>query len=187
MTVPLAITYRDLESTPAIEAFVRRWVDKLETIYPRIERCEVVIERPHQHRHQGQPFHVRVSLAVPGPDVTISRDHALDGAHEDVYVAIRDAFRAARRKLEDHARLMRHDVKTAVAPAHGRVTYVDVEGQWGYLESEGRQIYFHRHSVLDAEPLAVGDEVRFHEEPGDKGPQASSLERVGEHGRHAVP
>lgn len=183
---PLTITFRDLESTPAIEGFVRRWASKLETAYDRIERCQVVIERPHQHRRQGQHYHVRVTLAVPGPDVEVSRDHALDGAHEDLYVAIRDAFRAARRQLEDHARRQRADVKTHVEPEHGRVAYLDVEGEWGYLDAQGRQVYFHRNSVLDRAALAVGDEVRFTEEPGVKGPQATSVTRVGEHGRHEL-
>jgi hypothetical protein len=65
---------------------------------------------------------------------------SLDGAHEDAYVAVRDAFRAARRQLEAHARRQRHELKTRVEPAHGRVTYVDVEGEWGLLDASGRQI-----------------------------------------------
>jgi len=100
MAIPLSIAFRDMEKTPAIERFVQRWATRLEQVHPRIERCNVLIERPHQHQHQGQRFHVRVSLSVPGPDIVVSRDHALDGAHEDLYVAIRDAFRAARRQLE---------------------------------------------------------------------------------------
>jgi ribosomal subunit interface protein len=186
MAFPLNITFRDMERTPALDQFVQRWVSKLEQVYPRIERCDVLIERPHQHRHQGQRFHVRISLAVPGPDIVVSRDHAFDGAHEDLYVAIRDAFRAARRQLEDHARRQRQDVKTSALPDQGRVTYVDAEGEWGYLESDGRQVYFHRNSVLGAAPLAVGDEVRFSEERGDKGPQASSVARIGEQGHHQL-
>ncbi|HET7506482.1 MAG TPA: HPF/RaiA family ribosome-associated protein [Kofleriaceae bacterium] len=186
MSFPLTITFRDLEPSPAIESFIRRWASRLDTVYDRIERCQVVIERPHQHHHQGQRYHVRVTLAVPGPDVEVSRDHALDGAHEDLHVAIRDAFRAARRQLEDHARRERADVKTRVEPEHGRITYLDVEGEWGYLDANGREIYFHRNSVLEPGALAIGDEVRFTEEPGVKGPQATSVARIGEHGRHAL-
>jgi len=175
-------------ASPAIEEFIRQWAVKLEHVYPRIERGHVVIERPHQHHHQGQRVHVTVTLAVPGPDVIVSRDHALDGSHENIYVAVRDAFHAARRQLEDHARRQRQDVKTRVEPEHGRVTYVDAEGEWGYLEAGGRQLYFHRNSVLDeGQQLAVGDEVRFTEELGDKGPQATSIARVGEHGHHELP
>lgn len=187
MPFPLTITYRDLTPSPAIEGFVRRWASRLETVYDRVERCQVVIERPHQHHRHGQRYHVRVTLAVPGPDIEVSRDHALDGAHEDLYVAIRDAFRAARRQLEDHARRQRADVKTHVEPEHGRVTYLDVEREWGYLDADGRQVYFHRNSVIDHAELAVGDEVRFTDEPGVEGPQATSVARVGEHGHHELP
>lgn len=112
MSFPLTISFRDLEPSPAIEDYIRSWAAKLETAYDRIERCQVVIERPHQHHHQGQRFHVRITLAVPGPDIEVSRDHSLDGGHEDLHVAVRDAFLAARRQLEDHARRQRGDVKT---------------------------------------------------------------------------
>lgn len=117
---PLTITFRDLRSSSTIESFIRRWASKLETAHGRIERCHVVIERPHQRHHHGQRYHVRIALAVPGPDVEVSRDHSLDAAHEDLYVAIRDAFRAARRQLEDQARRQRADVKTHAEPEHGR-------------------------------------------------------------------
>lgn len=187
MSIPLTITFRDLEPSAAAEDFIRTWVSKLETVYDRIERCQVTIERPHQHHHQGQRYHVRVTVAVPGPDIEVTRDHALDGAHEDLYVAIRDAFRAARRQLEDHARRQRADVKAHAEPEHGRVTYLDIEGEWGYLDAGGRQVYFHRNSVLDHAALAVGDEVRFAEEPGVKGPQATSVARIGKHGHHERP
>lgn len=188
MPFPLRVTFRDMEPSPAVDELVRQWAGKLEHVYDRIERGQVVIERPHQHHHQGQRVHVTVTLAVPGPDVIVSRDHALDGAHESVYVAVRDAFQAARRQLEDHARRRRQEVKARVEPEHGRVTYVDAEGEWGYLESGGRQLYFHRNSVLDeGRALAVGDEVRFTEGRGDKGPQATSVARIGKHGRHELP
>jgi ribosome-associated translation inhibitor RaiA len=116
MSLPLTITFRNLRSSPTVEAFIRRWASKLETAFDRIERCTVVIERPHLRHHQGQRYGVRVTLAVPGADINVSRDHALDGAHEDLYVAIRDAFRAARRQLEDHARRGRGEVKAHSAP-----------------------------------------------------------------------
>ncbi|MGE0400433.1 MAG: HPF/RaiA family ribosome-associated protein [Kofleriaceae bacterium] len=185
MPIPLRVTFRDMQSTPALEELVRDWVAKLEHVEPRIEHCDVVIDRPHQHHQHGQRVHVRVSVAVPGRDAIVSRDHSLDGAHEDAYVAIRDAFQAARRQLEDHVRRQRHDVKTKVEPEHGRVSYLDVQGEWGYIDANGRRLYFHRNSVIGDE-LSLGDEVRFHEERGDKGPQASSVTRVGEHGRHVL-
>jgi len=100
-----------MRTSPALENFVRTWTLKLEHVYPRISRCNVVIERPHQHKRHGQRVHVRVSLSVPGCDAIVSGDHSLDGAHEDAYVAIRDAFRAARRQLDERVRRRRHDAK----------------------------------------------------------------------------
>ncbi len=186
MPFPTSITFRDMDSSPALEQLVRESADKLEQFHHRIERCEVVIDRPHQHHRQGQHIRVRITVAVPGPDVVVSRDPGRDGAHEDAQVAVRDAFKAVRRQLEDRSRKMRREVKAHVGPAHARVTFIDVEGDWGYLESDGRQIYFHRNAVLGGVKLEVGDEVRFAEELGDKGPQATSVAPIGANGHHDV-
>ncbi|MBX3155044.1 MAG: ribosome-associated translation inhibitor RaiA [Deltaproteobacteria bacterium] len=116
MMTPVQLTFRDMDSSPALEGFVRRWMTKLERVYPRIERCDVTVERPHQSHKHGQLYRVLVRLAVPGPDIVVSHEHPLDGAHENAYVAVRDAFRAARRQLEDHARRLRGFVKPRVQP-----------------------------------------------------------------------
>jgi ribosome-associated translation inhibitor RaiA len=101
---PIEVRFRDMESSPALEQFVRRWAAKLGRVHERIARCDVMIERPHQSQRQGQHVHVRVAVGIPGPDIVISHDRELDGAHEDAYVVVRDAFRAARRQLDQHAR-----------------------------------------------------------------------------------
>lgn len=116
MDFPLDITFRDMESSPAVEATIRRWAEKLGRVYDRIVRCHVIIERPHQHQHQGQLLRVAVTLSVPGPDIVVSRNTGRAGEHEDLRVAVRDAFTAARRQLEDHARRMRLDVKAHSQP-----------------------------------------------------------------------
>ncbi|HEX3764576.1 MAG TPA: HPF/RaiA family ribosome-associated protein [Kofleriaceae bacterium] len=107
MSFPIEVRFRDMETSPALEEFVRRWAGKLGRVHERIVSCAVVIERPHQSQHHGQHIHVRISLAVPGPDIVVSHGQERDGAHEDAYVAVRDAFRAARRQLEDHVRRLR--------------------------------------------------------------------------------
>lgn len=190
MAFPLQITYRDdLPASDALEAWILAWADKLERVYDRIERGEVVIDTPHRHHRQGRRFRVRIHLSVPGEDITIDRDPGRDEGHEDPYVAVRDSFHAARRRLEDHVRRVRGEIKRHRAPEHARVVYLDRDRAWGWLETrDGRWIYFHRHSVLGgADRLALGDEVRFTEEPGDQGPQASTVELLGEHGRHELP
>lgn len=105
-----------MDASPALEQFVRRWAAKLARVYERIGGCEVMIERPHQSQRHGQHVHVRIALAVPGPAIVISRDPELDGAHEDPYVAVRDAFRAARRQLELHVARLRGDEHLAARP-----------------------------------------------------------------------
>jgi len=111
MKTPVDITFRGMPVSPAVEETVNRWVDRLVDANDRIQRCSVVIEVPHRSSRQGQTFHVRVEIAVPDQLIEVSRDPGLDHGHEDVYVAIADAFRAARRQLQDHAQIQRGEVK----------------------------------------------------------------------------
>lgn len=190
MEFPVDITFHGVEVSRAVEERVLREARALETAYQRIIRVEVAVEAPHRSVAKGQRYHVRVNVEVPGKDVVISRDPGNDDAHEDVYVAIRDAFRAARRRLESHvAKNLRREVKERGGPAHGRVIYLDAERAWGRLESgDGREVYFHRNSVTgDIGQLEIGDEVRFEEAAGVEGPQASTVTPVGRNGRHEMP
>jgi ribosomal subunit interface protein len=106
MQIPLQITIRDIEHSDALETHIRDKVSKLEEFFNRIISCRVVVEMPHKHHNQGKHFTVRLDIGVPGSEIVVNRDH-----NEDVYVALRDAFDAAKRQLEDHARKMRGDVK----------------------------------------------------------------------------
>ena len=106
MQLPVQVTYRGMESSAAIEDAVRDRAAKLEQFHPRIMSCRVVIEQPARHKGQGKEFVVHVDLKVPGGEIAVNRDH-----DADLYVALRDAFDAARRKLEDFAREQRGDVK----------------------------------------------------------------------------
>ncbi|HSD89770.1 MAG TPA: HPF/RaiA family ribosome-associated protein [Kofleriaceae bacterium] len=191
MQIPVEITFRDIERSEAVEARVRDWVEKLERVFDRMVRCEVAIEHPHRHHNKGRQFHVRVRVTVPGAELVTSHDPGAEGRHEDVYVAVRDAFTAMKRQLEDYVRknLHRGEVpREQTGPDHGRVTYLDVQKEWGWIEpDDGRRLYFHRNSVLGGvDNLKVGDEVRFTEEEGREGPQASTVDPIGAHGRHAL-
>ncbi len=106
MQIPLQITIRDMEHSDALEKHIRDKANKLDEFFDRIMSCRVVVEMPHKHRHQGKQFNVRIDIGVPGSEIAVNRDHA-----EDVYVALRDAFDAAKRQLEDYARKMRGSVK----------------------------------------------------------------------------
>jgi ribosome-associated translation inhibitor RaiA len=111
MPVPTEITFRGMDSSQAVEDAVRAWVSRLEHYYNRIERCSVVIEIPHRHQRTHNTFQVHLILTVPDRTIAISRDPGSDQGHEDVYVALAHAFHAARRQLQEHARVIRGDVK----------------------------------------------------------------------------
>lgn len=99
MQIPLQITLRNIAHSDAVEAAIRKRADKLDRYHKHIVSCRVVVEIPSRHKQQGKEFVVRLDIKVPGNEIAINHDH-----HEDVYRALQDAFLAARRKLEDHAR-----------------------------------------------------------------------------------
>jgi ribosomal subunit interface protein len=107
MNIPLQITFRDMPPSPAVEDRIREKADKLGRFHDRIMGCRVVIEMVQRHKHQGKLHSVCIDLTVPGAELVAN--HA---QHEDIYVAVRDAFQAITRQLEDHARRLRGDVKT---------------------------------------------------------------------------
>lgn len=184
MKLPLELTFRNLDHSDALETAVREKAAKLDQFFPFIMSCRVTVEANHAHHHKGNLHHVRIILRVPGQELVVSRDPKKHQAHEDVYVAVRDAFDAARRKLEDYARKLRNEVKVHEVPPHGRILEIVEPEEYGrILSADGREIYFHRNSVVngDFQRLQVGDEVRFAEEMGEQGPQASSVQIVGKH------
>lgn len=109
MQVPLRVTFREMEPSAAVDDRVREKATWLEQFCDDITACHVVVEERHRHSHQGRLFHVRIDLTVPGKVLVVNRDPHEHHAHEDVYVAMRDAFDAARRQLEDYVRERRGD------------------------------------------------------------------------------
>ena len=100
-----------MEPSDAVETAIRDKVAKLEKYYDQVVACHVVVEAPHQHQHQGKLYSVHIDITLPQGKVVVSRDPQKDHSHEDVYVAVRDAFDAAYRQLEDYQRRQRGDVK----------------------------------------------------------------------------
>lgn len=103
MSASLHITFLGMARSTAVEAQVQRWAERLERSFGRMVHCAVWIEQPHRHNRKGKMFRVRVELAVPGTTLVVSRDTGVDQSHENVYAAISDAFRAARRQLQTYA------------------------------------------------------------------------------------
>ena len=84
MQTPLEIEFRHLDRSEAVEKNIEDHVRKLEEIFSRITRCEVVVEQPHRHHHQGNLFHVRILVTVPGRKLVVNRSPAAHHAHEDI-------------------------------------------------------------------------------------------------------
>ncbi|MGD8885623.1 MAG: ribosome-associated translation inhibitor RaiA [Gammaproteobacteria bacterium] len=184
MKLPLEITFRHMERSDALTANIEERAAQLDKFVDNIMRCHVVVESPHQHKQQGKIFKISIDLTVPGHEITVSRDRHKNHAHEDPYVAIRDAFDAAKRQLQNLSTKRRGDVKYHETPPHGIVSeLVPTEGFGKIASADGREIYFHRNSLLngDFDALQPGDKVRYDEEMGEKGPQASSVKLLGKH------
>ena len=111
MQVPLQISLHGIEHSDVLYNAIRGKAEKLERYYDRIMSCRVVLELSGRHKRKGKQYAVRIDLKVPGGELAVTREH-----DEDLQVALRDAFDAARRRLEDYAREQRGDVKQHSSP-----------------------------------------------------------------------
>jgi cold shock CspA family protein/ribosome-associated translation inhibitor RaiA len=182
MQSPLQVSFRNMPPSPAVEADIREKAAKLEEFYDRITSVRVVVETPHRQHRTGKLFHVRIDVRVPGRELVVKREPEKHHAHEDAHVAVRDAFDAAKRQLEDYVREMRGSVKTHETAPQGRIVRLHPAQGHGFIATaDAREIYFHRNSVVGAQfdELRIGDEVRFAEERGEEGPQASTVHLMG--------
>jgi len=177
--LPLQITWQSVDQSDAVEAAIRAKADKLDQYYDRIMSCRVVVEAPHQHHHKGKLYQINIDVTVPGGEIVVKRNPDQHAAHEDIYVAIRDAFDAAKRQLQNYARKQRpQNVKTHEPQPFARVLRTFPDDGYGFLGTpDGREVYFHRNSVVgaDFEGLEPGTEVTYVEEMGEEGPQASRV------------
>lgn len=107
MVNSLNIKFHNIPASEAVEAEIRKRAEKLSQISDRINRCDVTVETSGKHKHQGHEYEVRIDLTIPGAEIVLNRTHP----NEDVYVAVRDAFDAAARKLKEHLQVQRGDVK----------------------------------------------------------------------------
>jgi len=174
MPTALRIVARNTPLSPAEKSAIEALTNGLETFFPRIVSCDVHVDGPGAHHRQGM-YRVRINIAVPSREIVISRQKS--GSLQEALV---EAFRAAGRRLEDHARRIRGDVKERASTRMGRVIRLFPDRDFGFLEFEGREIYFHRNSVRPPgfDRLRVGTRVRFAEEPGIDGPQATTLSAI---------
>jgi cold shock CspA family protein/ribosome-associated translation inhibitor RaiA len=189
MQTPLEVDFQGMARTQQIHDAIAKHVAQLEQRYGRVTSCRVALKGPGGHHQNGGLYEVNIRLALPnGREVNVGRTAKADERHSDLTFAINDAFKRARRGLQDRVRRLQGAVKQHNGPPIGTVTRLDASCEFGFLETgDGREVYFHRNSVLDGgfSRLAAGSRVTFAEEAGEKGPQASTVKLLGKHGLRA--
>jgi ribosomal subunit interface protein len=148
-----------MQSSDALESHTRKKAEKLSKFYHRISSCKVVIESSQKHKHQGKIYNVRIDIMVPGKELVSTHKH-----NQDVYVAIRDAFNAMLRQLEEFARKRHGRVKTHNDLMHGHITKMIPEEGYGFIEGwDGNEYYFSMTNVSHPrfERLSIGDAVEY--------------------------
>lgn len=182
MDVPLQITVRGMDHSSALDARIREKTVELERFHPRITSCRVTVEESGEHHRQGRHFDVHIDVRAPGhAEIVANRQH-----DEDVYVALRDAFGAITRQLEDVVREQRGDIKLHESLQQGTVARIFADAGYGFIEtSDGRELYFNRDNVVHPtfEHLEPGAAVQFIEVAGDEGLQAKRVTS----GKHHFP
>lgn len=182
MKLPLQITFRDIDPSPAIRAAVRERANRLDAMCDRLISCRVAIEAPNRRTHHGpSQYTVRVDVKAPGIELVAIHQPSTE-TQNDLYVIVDRAFDDMERQVDEWNAMSRWYVKRHDGPPRGRVAKIFWDRDFGFIESrDGREIYFHKNSVLhnNWNHLEVGAEVRFAEEDGDKGPQASTVDVVG--------
>ncbi len=174
MQIPVHLSGRGLLLSQAQETRIREAAAGLERFFDRIVACRVVVSVPH-HRPGGEPvdWSVRLTITVPEGELHVNRQ-----VKPSFREAVDDAFDAGRRQLQDHARQLRGDIKTRAPGARGRISRLYAFEGYGFITTEdGREIHFERQSVPGGgfDRLEVGRMVRFVEQPGQQGPQASTV------------
>ncbi len=185
MQTPVELEFQEMAVTPAIQEVIEGQVKKLEERYGRITACRIVVKGPGNRHQTGGLYDINIRMALPdGREVNVGRTPKQDERHSDLSFAINDAFKRARRRLQDNARRMEGMIKSHEGQPTGTVVRIDPAGEFGFLRSnDGAEIYFHRNSVLGGEfsELAVGSRVAFADEIGEKGPQATTVKLLGKH------
>jgi ribosome-associated translation inhibitor RaiA/cold shock CspA family protein len=184
MDVPLEISFNNLDASEAIEERIRARTAKLNKIYGRLVSCRVAVEAPHRQHRKGNLYTVRIDMTVPGGELVVNRapQHAQKHRRDpDLPTIINDAFSAAERQLKQYKERQRGEVKPHDQALAGSVTGLRPEEDHGFLLSaEGRELYFHRDSLVngDFDDLRAGDRVHYVEAVGATGPTASKVWRA---------
>ena len=185
MQTGLKVDFHGAEPTEPLQTKISEHFDALEHFYGRLTACHVSVEAPGHHQRKGGLYHVRIRLSLPnGREVNIGTTPPADHRHADVLFALNDAFRRARRQLQDEIRKMRGQVKAHEPVPTGRIARFDPNTGFGFIEAaDGHEIYFDQNSIVDGKPGIIGSglQVSYVEELGEKGPQASTVRVLDKH------
>lgn len=177
--LPVQITSRDFPRSAALETHIRKKADKLNKYFARISSCRIVVEFVQKNKHRGKLYNVRIDVTVPGKELVVTKK-----SNEDVYVAIRDAFSAIIRQLEDHSKIRQGNVKTHVEVMHGHIARIREDEGYGFIEgADGNEYYFSITNVSHPkfESLCIGDAVEYVPETVSEGLQAHHITRERNH------
>jgi cold shock CspA family protein len=178
--IPFEIAYENMEPSPAAETHVLRGLGRLERIGAEVLGARVTLARRNPRRVTGNLYDVHITLTLPGPDISVTRTAPPHHESEDLVVAIGEAFDRARRSLLQRHAEERGEVKSHEPTSTGEVT--DVFPAYGFIRAtDGRLVYFHKNSVVGADwnEVDVGARVSFVDEPGEDGPQATTVHVTG--------
>ncbi len=183
MNVPLEISFRGMDKIQSIEDLIRERSERLERYCDHISSCSVTVERTQSTQQRGQPFRVRIDLRIPPQhEIVVRREPHKGDLHTDLSTEVRQAFDAAEGQLKELVERQRGDVKVHPAQEEQGVVIRILHDQgYGFLRTlDGREVYFHRNSVLrdGFDELEEGSVVRYVEELGEEGNQASTVQIV---------
>ncbi len=100
MTNEFQVVFHNIDQSNAIADAVNKRIEKLERYCDQIITGRVVLDSPHNNHHKGKVYSVGLEIHTPIKEVRVNQDQHDNHAHEDLYVAIRDAFNAAERQLK---------------------------------------------------------------------------------------
>ncbi len=202
METTAEIMFKGVNRTIYIDKLITKGIAKLERVCNYIIGTHVTVEQIQTRHRTDNPYRILVEISirdrpdivverlsnkvkktVDDPDLINSRPVRKRNAREEALPAfIISTFDSARRELEKVIDKQRGAVKVHPQQrAQGMVEKISRDEQYGFLRSlDGQSVYFNRNSVLHNhwEKLKVGTAVRYTQEVGDKGLQASTVEPV---------
>lgn len=126
--LPVQITFKGIPFSSNLDSLIRKKIEKLTEFYDRISSCRVVVESPQRHKHQGRLFNMRIDLTVPGKEIVSTYKH-----HEDIYIALRNAFNAVKRQLGSLSHKRQGKVKNHQEVIHGFVDRIFHKEGFGFI------------------------------------------------------